>query len=163
MNVNTHVEVIKQNSLGKEVWRYDGTVIERTENALLLEAFFNRSDLPFHGLVLREGDRYLEVYFTNRWYNIFEIHNRGDDQLKCWYCNVTSPTVVNNGMVAYRDLALDLLVYPDGSQLVLDEDEFAELQITNDEKKQALAALEELRKLFKQPGQFSIRDFLAVP
>jgi len=73
MSVNTHVEVIKQNSLGIEVWRYTGTVIEKTENVLLLEAYFNRSDLPFHGLVLREGDRYLEVYFTDRWFNIIKI------------------------------------------------------------------------------------------
>ncbi|HPC05936.1 MAG TPA: DUF402 domain-containing protein [Anaerolineaceae bacterium] len=160
MSVNTHVEVIKQNSLGIEVWRYTGTVVEKTKNALLLEAFFNRSDLPFHGLVLREGDRFLEVYFTDRWYNVFEIHDRLTDELKCWYCNVTSPTVVNDGIVAYRDLALDVLVYPDGSQQVLDEDEFAELQVSNEEKAQALAALEELRIIFSKPDSFSMCDFL---
>jgi len=160
MNVNTHVEVIKQNSLGIEVWRYAGTVVERTENALLLEAFFNRSDLPFHGLILREGDRYLEVYFTDRWYNIFEIHDRSNDEPKCWYCNVTSPTVVNDGIVAYRDLALDLLVYPDSSQLVLDEDEFAELQVSDEEKANALAALEALKTMFSKPDRFSMRDLL---
>ena len=160
MSVNTHVEVIKQNSLGIEVWRYTGTVVEKTENVLLLEAYFNRSDLPFHGLVLREGDRYLEVYFTDCWFNIFEIHDRSNDDLKCWYCNVTSPAMVNNGIVAYRDLALDLLVYPDGSQLVLDEDEFAALQVPDEEKAKALAALEELKIIFSKPDSFSIRNFL---
>ena len=153
MNVNTHLEVIKQNSLGIEVWRYAGTVVEKTENVLLLEAYFNRSDLPFHGLVLREGDRYLEVYFTDRWYNIFEIHDRTNDDLKCWYCNVTSPAVVNDGIVAYRDLALDLLVYPDGSQLVLDEDEFAALQVPDEERKSA-GCPGRVEKSFQQPGRF---------
>ena len=163
MNVDNQLEVIKQNSLGEEVWRYSGLVIKNTENALLLEAYFNRPDLPFHGLILREGDRFLEVYFTDRWYNIFEIYDRETDELKCWYCNVTSPTMVNGSIVAYRDLALDLLIYPDGRQLVLDEDEFAELQITDNEKKQAMDALEELRKLFSSADQFSIRELLAVP
>lgn len=160
MNVEHHVEVIKQNSLGEEVWRYSGTVIESTNNALLLEAFFNRPDLPFHGLILREGDRFLEVYFIDRWYNIFEIHDRETDELKCWYCNVTSPTMVNGGIVAYRDLALDLLVYPDGSQLVLDEDEFAEMDVPEEEQVNATTALEEIKLLFRDPGKFSIQNLL---
>ncbi len=160
MNVNKQVEVIKQDNLGTEVWRYSGTVVCSTENSLLLEAFFNRSDLPFHGLILREGDRFLEIYFTDRWYNIFEIYDKSNDELKCWYCNVTSPTFVNDTIVSYRDLALDLLVFPDGTQLVLDEDEFAVLNFSEEEKAFALAALDELKTLFSYPEKFSIRNLL---
>jgi len=68
--------------------------------------------------------------------------------------------MVNDGIVAYRDLALDLLVYPDGSQLILDEDEFAVLQVPDEEKAKALAALEELKIIFSKPDSFLIRNFL---
>ncbi len=157
MQENEHVEVIKQNSLGVEVWRYSGKIIKCSETACLLEAFFNRPDLPFHGIVLREGDRFVEAYFTDRWYNIFEIHDIQTDELKCWYCNITSPTTMQNGIIAYRDLALDLLVFPDGSQLVLDEDEFEELKLGEGDSMQALAALKELQALFRQPVRFEIQ------
>ncbi len=160
MKIGDMVTVIKKNSLGEEVWSYPGKILECTENSILLEAFFNRPDLLFHGIVLAEGDRFLEVYFSNRWYNIFEIHDKQTDALKCWYCNVTSPTRFDVDVVDYRDLALDLLVYPDGNQLVLDEDEFADLELTEDEKTQALAALKALQTLFRQPAQVELRKLL---
>jgi len=96
---------------------------------LLVEAFFNRDDLPFHGITLRENDRFLERYYTNRWYNIFEIHDRDDGRLIVRYCNVTTPAELEPGLISYVDLALDLLVYPDGAYLVLDEDEFEVLDL----------------------------------
>jgi predicted RNA-binding protein associated with RNAse of E/G family len=45
------------------------------------------------------------------------------------------------------DLALDLWIAPDGSALVLDEDEFATLPLAPEEKATARAALDELRAL----------------
>ena len=45
------------------------------------------------------------------------------------------------------DLALDLWVDPDGTQKVLDEDEFAALQLIPDEQAQARSALAELQAM----------------
>lgn len=118
---------------------------------ILLEAFFDRSDRLFCNMWLKKGDRFLEVYFSDRWYNIFEIHDRQDDHLKGWYCNVTRPTVFEDGRVSYVDLALDLLVYPDLHQLVLDEDEFDALQLDEPTALQARCALQELQALFSAP------------
>ncbi len=53
-------------------------------------------------------------------------------------------------MLSYIDLALDLLVYPDGKQLILDEDEFNELLLPSDIKLQALKSLEEVQSLLDQ-------------
>jgi predicted RNA-binding protein associated with RNAse of E/G family len=156
MKVGSEVHVIKQNSQGKEVWRYSGKVLCYTKTAILLEAYFNRSDLPFHGITLAEGDRFVEVYFSNRWYNIFEIHDKHTDGLKGWYCNVTAPAEFSNGTIAARDLALDLFVYPDGRQLILDEDEFADLELSEVENSHALTALQELQSLFKESAHFNI-------
>jgi uncharacterized protein len=139
--------IIKLNPQRQETWRYQGRILSQDADSLLIEAFFNRDDLLFHGVILRENDRFIERYYTNRWYNIFEIHDRDDDRLKAWYCNVTTPAEIEPGRISYVDLALDLLVYPDGSYLVLDEDEFAELDLDPQHRlnaRQALTALVDL-------------------
>lgn len=146
------IVVIKLNTEWVETWRYTGRVLRRTSNAVLLEAFFNKDDAPFHGIMLKKGDRFIEIYYADRWYNIFEMYDRDDKTLKGWYCNVTRPAEFADGQIAYVDLALDLLVYPDGRELVLDEDEFAALVIDDATRAQARAALEELHMRFKQPG-----------
>lgn len=58
-----------------------------------------------------------------------------------WYCNVTRSALFSDGEIAYLYLALVLLVYPDGHRLVLDEDEFAELELDEETRQQALARL----------------------
>ncbi len=150
-----HVVVIKQNTAYEETWRYDGEILKQDSHKVLLEAFFNRQDMPFHGIILKQHDRFLELYFSDRWYNIFEIHDRDDDEVKGWYCNVTFPAQMENGKITYVDLALDLWVYPDGKQLVLDEDEFEVLEISPEYKNSALQALEELKNLFKTQRNFN--------
>jgi predicted RNA-binding protein associated with RNAse of E/G family len=142
--------VIKRNQAGEEVWRYTGTIIRRKSNIVVLEARFRPPDLPFMGIILREGDRFVEIYYTDRWYNIFEIHDRDNDQLKGWYCNIAQPAVLEaEDRLSYVDLALDLWVSPDGTQTVLDEDEFAALNLDTQTRSQARAAMEELQMQFK--------------
>lgn len=144
------VDVIKLNLHRQETWRYTGKVLRRSANVVLLEARFDRDDNVFHGVLLGRDDRFVELFFTDRWYNIFEIHDRESDQIKGWYCNVTMPAEIDEQTVSYVDLALDLLVYPDGSQLVLDEDEFAALPVSPQTREQAQKALADLQRLFIQ-------------
>ena len=155
------ITVIKLNTQGHETWRYTGRLLERRAGVVVLEALFNRPDISFHGILLGQGDRFIESYYTDRWYNIFEIHDRHDDHLKGWYCNVTLPASIEEStapegacMVSYVDLALDLLVYPDGRQLVLDEDEFADLPVDAATRARARAALVELQRIAAQ-GELS--------
>lgn len=143
------VVVIKMDVQRQERWRYSGQVMQYAPNAVLLEAYFNREDFDFHGLPFKRGDRFVEVYFSERWYNIFEIYDRDDGSLKGWYCNVTRPAEIETGMIRYVDLALDLLVFADGRQLVLDEDEFAALEIGDGERAQARQALTELQSILQ--------------
>jgi predicted RNA-binding protein associated with RNAse of E/G family len=158
MPVMTQITVIKRNAQGEETWRYSGFLLQQEGSALHLEAQFNGKDAPFMGTIIRKGDRFVEVYYTDRWYNIFEIHDRDDGALKGWYCNVGRPAVMEaENVISYEDLALDLWVAPDGTQTVLDEDEFAALPLDAETRQQARAALEELKNLFshdKEPGLF---------
>ena len=150
------ITVIKRKATGEEVWRYSGFILRREPNLVVLEARFHSPDKDFMGIVLQTGDRFVETYFTDRWYNIYEIPNREDDRLKGWYCNVAFPAVWEaDDLLSYRDLALDLWVTPEDVQTVLDEDEFAALDLDPEIRSRAHAALGELQALFsgnKEPG-----------
>lgn len=149
----TDITVLKRNLAGEVTWQYEGRVLERGANCVTLEAFFNRDDMPFMGVVLKRGDRFVETFYSDRWYNLFEIYDRDDGKFKGWYCNVGYPAVIDQDTVSYIDLALDLWVAPDGSQTVLDEDEFLEISMDVMTRAQAAAALEELKRKFtnKEP------------
>ncbi|MEJ5202411.1 MAG: DUF402 domain-containing protein [Anaerolineales bacterium] len=154
------VRVVKCNLTGQETWSYQGNLIKRSRDIVLLEAFFNRADLPFHNIVLRQGDRFLEAYFSKRWYNIFEIYDVTDGHLKGWYCNVTKPAIFQEDKISYVDLALDLLVYPDGERLLLDEEEFDALPLDNQTRTKARAALGELQMIFDSVEIFRLESWL---
>lgn len=153
VGASMNVTIIKKNLDGVETWRYSGEVLQRETNRVLLQAQFNRPDVLFHGILLKQGDRFVETFYTDRWYNIFAIYDRDDYQLKGWYCNAAYPAMFEAAdkelVISYVDLALDLLVFPDGRQLVLDEDEFAALALPTETQKQAQRAFDELRQLFK--------------
>ena len=142
------IKVLKKNQLGEVTWQYEGQVLRREANAVVLEAFFNRPDLPFMDVVFKQGDRFVETFYTDRWYNIFEVHDREEDTLKGWYCNIGKPAVLTGDSVSYEDLALDLWISAGGKQTVLDRDEFGALKLSDGEREQALAALSELQQLF---------------
>lgn len=154
------ITVIKNDHRGKETWRYAGWVIKESEKGLLVKAYFNRSDLEFNGILLKEGDQFLELYPYGRWFNIFEVHDRDSGKLKAWYCNVTRPVSTPNGHIIYDDLALDLLVFPSGKYLALDYDEFIDLGLDPEEASSALSGLEELKEIFDIPGQFNICEMI---
>ena len=145
----TRITVRKLNEKGQETWRYQAELLERSENRILLQAQFDRPDTQVDGMLLAKGDRFLETYFTDRWYNIFEIHACTNDHLRGWYCNIGCPAEIHGDTLSYIDLALDLLVFPDGRQVVMDEEEFRELDISDQVRAQAINALEELKSHFR--------------
>lgn len=149
VEIGQQIVVIKQNISGIETWRYSGKIVGADEHSITINALFNRDDTPFHGIMLCRNDLFVETYFDNRWYNIFEIHDRQTNTLKGWYCNITRPAVFAESQISYIDLALDLLVYPDFKQLILDEDEFAQLSLSSKEQTIARQALLDLQLFFK--------------
>jgi len=143
------ITVLKKNLAGEVTWQYEGVVLHREENKITLEALFNRDDMPFMDIVLKRNDRFVETFYSDRWYNIFEIYDRDDGRIKGWYCNIGKPAVLEDGIVSYVDLALDLWVSADGKQTVLDENEFNELELDDETRRSALAGLEGLRQSLK--------------
>lgn len=158
--INSDVTIIKNNHMGGEVWRYAGKIIAESTKGIIAEAYFNRTDLEFNGILLKEGDHFLELYLFGKWFNIYEICDRDSGSLKAWYCNITRPVRVAEQIIYYDDLALDLLVFPDRRQLALDEDEFLSLELNKTDQQKARSALKELQKLFSQNNKINIRDLV---
>ncbi len=149
MNSGSVITVIKCNHDRQETWRYTGKVLDYKPDEVILEALFNRPDRPFLDLALAYGDRFIEIYYTQHWYNVYEIHSGQNGPVKGWYCNISLPAEFDlvTGVVTYIDLALDLWVYPDGRQVVLDEDEFTALRLPESTTQQARSALSEVQAL----------------
>ncbi len=141
--------VLKKNLAGEVTWQYEGVVLHREENAVTLEALFNRDDMPFMDIVLKRNDRFVETFYSDRWYNIFEIYDRDDDKFKGWYCNIGKPAIFDANSISYVDLALDLWVSRDGKQTVLDEDEMDGLNLDEELKQNAYGGLRELQEWLK--------------
>jgi protein associated with RNAse G/E len=133
---------------GKVLVEYEGYEIRRDENSITIEALFTREDMPFMDVIFKNGDRFVEYYYSDRWYNIFEIYDRDDGQIKGWYCNIGKPAVIVDGTVSYVDLALDLWISVDGKQDVLDKDEFISLGLDAETSQNAIQGLSELQRLF---------------
>jgi hypothetical protein len=139
------ITVHKLDSAGAEVWTYSGRLLRRGEHRLTLEALFDHPDEEYHGLPLRTGDRFVETHYADRWYNVFAIHDVESGELKGWYCNITRPARLGAHDIWSTDLALDLVVLPDGRWSVLDEEEFAALEIPALDRSAALEALRGLQ------------------
>lgn len=138
------ITVIKTDHAGREVWRYQGVVLKCDAHHVMLEARFNRDDLALDYVILRRGDRFVETFYDDRWYNVFEVHDKDSDRIKGWYYNFARPAHITGGEIRSDDLALDLWVEPDGRRLVLDRDEFDALPIDESERAAVLGALRKL-------------------
>src|SRR5258706_5867651 len=143
------MKIQKKNLASEVVFQYEGEVIKRGENFITLEAFFNRDDMDFMNVILKKGDRFVETFYMDRWYNIFEIYDRDSRELKGWYCNIGKPALIEDQTISYVDLALDLWVAPDGEQTVLDEDELDTLDLPEEVLRRVRESLHELQEMFK--------------
>jgi protein associated with RNAse G/E len=89
----------------------------------------------------------VETFYADRWYNVFEIHDGQTGELKGWYCNLARPARLEGSDLTQEDLALDLVVYPDGRMEVHDREEFEALALSEEERARVEAGLLELKSL----------------
>ena len=96
----------------------------RQDGALIvLNAAFDREiEHDLLGTISR-GTLSVEYYWLDRWYNVFRFGGP-DGALRNFYCNVNQPPSLNDHVLSYVDLDIDVVVNPDFSFQVLDLDEF---------------------------------------
>lgn len=142
--------VIKLNPQGTEMLRYNGEVIAREAHRVVIQAFWTMAEKDLGYTRFETGDRFIEYYYTDRWYNIFDIADASGTR-KGWYCNITEPAHVyhtnTHETIKQVDLYLDLWIRPDGQSLLLDEDEFAAAVLTPEQRQGAQQGLHELYSL----------------
>jgi uncharacterized protein len=133
--IKTGVSVLKNKEAEQEVivsaCKYDGTehrrwparIAERDDNLLILDAEFTE-DIHHQllGTVAR-GTTSIEYYWLDRWYNIFRFL-KPNGELRNFYCNVNVPPTFDGRVLSYIDLDIDILVAPDLTYQIVDEDEF---------------------------------------
>jgi len=113
-------------------YKYDGTehrhwraqLTKRENSLLILNAKFEEEiQHPLLG-VIAQGTSSVEFYWLDRWYNIFRFY-QPSGVLRNFYCNINVPPVFHRNVLSYIDLDTDIVVAPDLSYSILDEDEFA--------------------------------------
>jgi protein associated with RNAse G/E len=106
-------------------YQWDGRVLRCNASGIVLRAEFNVDVVEREFVTLRRGDVFIEFYYWDRAYNVFQI-SAPDGTLKGWYANVGLPAElkVETGELHYVDLELDVWTHPDGEFVVLDQVEF---------------------------------------
>lgn len=138
---------------GREHRRWAARLMRFDDDLLILDAEF--AEEIKHQLLgtLERGTISIEYYWLNRWYNIFRFLHP-DGKLRNFYCNVNLPPTFDGEMLRYIDLDMDILVAPDLSYQIVDEDEFAlNAALYNyppNIKNRAYQALEELVALIEK-------------
>ncbi len=156
------ITVHKLDHNGREKIAYSGELISRNDHEIVLEAIFQYGLVEREYATLKPGDRFVEHFYADRWYNIFAIHE--GEMFKGWYCNITRPAKFAGDHIYSDDLALDYFMQPGGKEFILDEDEFEALRLESHEAASARAALEELRSMAAQRTHpFNTQYVLSIP
>ncbi|TMC23419.1 MAG: DUF402 domain-containing protein [Chloroflexi bacterium] len=117
------ITVVKQDPWGKAKIHYQGKFVEYLANGIVIQAFWTQPARDLGYTIFEPGDLFIEYYYADRWFNIFDISNAQRGR-KGWYCNITEPAIISADRIEQIDLYLDVWVTPSGKVLVLDEDEF---------------------------------------
>lgn len=141
---------------------YHGALIAEEHGHVVVHARWERPPLDLGYTTFETGDHFYEHYYTDRWFNIFEIRSNAG-MLKGWYCNVTRPARMENATITSEDLELDLFVSADRSQMVtLDVDEFEARGFEHSDPAAHVAALAALDQL-KHMARTGMPPFDAAP
>jgi protein associated with RNAse G/E len=137
---------------GTEHRQWGGQLAGRKNSLLILNAIFDKEVRhPLLGLIT-PGTISVEFYWLDRWYNIFRFH-QPTGELRNYYCNINVPPVFHQNVLSYIDLDMDILVEPDLSYRILDEDEFAanasRFKYSLEVQRRSYQAIEQLVKLIK--------------
>ncbi len=143
------VIIVKQNPLGEAKIRYSGEIVKHLSHGVVVQANWTLPARDLGYTIFEPGDQFTEYYYTDRWFNIFDIA-RSNGTRKGWYCNVAEPARIHDARIEQIDLLLDVWVSPRGEPLLLDEDEFtADTTLTQDQRVGAQQGLKALLHLIE--------------
>jgi len=143
------ITIIKLDPTGAEKLRYTGTILARRAYGIVIEATWKQPDRDLGYIRFETGDRFVEHFYSNRWFNIFAIANK-EGVHKGWYCNIAEPARISTDTIAQVDLYLDVWINPTGTTLLLDEDEFeSAILLSKEQRTEAREGLRELQQMLE--------------
>jgi len=121
------ITVTKRDWRGQVVYSWQGEARARGGGHVVLRAVWNGPGTArvADEVVFEIGDVFYEHYYDGKPYGLWQVLTPEEGVLKCWYCNISTPAVFGDGAITFRDLLLDVLLYPDGRREVLDRDDLA--------------------------------------
>ena len=113
-----------------QAYKHDGALHRQWSPAFLVEETDECWVLASKASMVTEADgrkwmtkeRAIFILFKKRWMNVIAMFK--EDRGICYYVNIASPTINDQGYLRYIDYDLDVKVYPDGAEKTLDEREY---------------------------------------
>jgi len=116
------VEARKFDGRLHRVWQ--ARLLAQDDSLIVVEGVFEEEIRhPQLGLIA-PGTHSTEYYWKDRCYSIFRFLEP-TGELRNYYCNINLPAEFDGHVLTFIDLDIDVLVAPDFSLRILDEDEFA--------------------------------------
>ncbi|HAP3026871.1 TPA: DUF402 domain-containing protein [Enterococcus faecalis] len=116
--------------------KYDHSIVEyscvplkvlNNQEAVLYHKITEPFEMKIGGSILKipSGSYTVAFYWCDRPYNVYVFRNQQDEVIGL-YINIVKDTDINPTFVTFRDLIIDLVIEPNGTYAVLDENELTE-------------------------------------
>lgn len=121
MDARARILEIKRTLDGREK-RFECTVLARTATQVTV-LFVSTAPMNVHGIHLPTGTVTFGHFWTDRPYNVYHWLDPRTGAPLGTYVNVADQTTIEEDVLGWRDLVVDVLVSPAGVLTVLDEEE----------------------------------------
>ena len=145
--------VVVRPGKGTTVWK--NSLVYRDDEVIVSRFDFKGLEKPFTvdgQVMIDNGYSGTCVDFLDKTYEFLEVYNTQGVYMGL-YCNINRIPEVDGNTVKVHDLFLDLWIFPDGREVVLDEDEFEDATesgfLTGDDIKTARDTLDLLRMMHR--------------
>ncbi|MFS8651395.1 MAG: DUF402 domain-containing protein [Caldibacillus sp.] len=113
------IQSVKHNGQIHRIWKRT-TVLFRS-NDLIIGANERTEVIEANGKVRKTTEPAICFFYSRYWFNIIGLIKEGE---VFYYCNLSSPFSLDGRILKYIDYDLDILVYPDRSFQIIDQDEY---------------------------------------
>lgn len=142
------IEIIsyKHNGVLHRVWQYAYLVRQTSDIIVVVNDHTNVIDGD--GRRWKTKEPAVCYFFKNCWFNVVCMLR---NNAIYYYCNLSSPYVLDSEGIKYIDYDLDVKVFPSGDKVILDRDEFEFNQIDYEYSNDLIAIVEnEMQMLLKR-------------
>ncbi len=115
----TEIISYKHNGLLHRIWQY-AYVLKETDDVLIL-INDHSNVIDGDGRRWKTKEPAVCFFYKKRWYNIICMLR---NNAIYYYCNLSSPYIMDEEGIKYIDYDLDVKVFPSGDKIILDRDEF---------------------------------------